>query len=164
MNEALRLGADGGLIPAVFGDSGEILTLGRKHRLASPAQRRALFARDRGCTFPDCPKTAAESEIHHATEWIHGGKTDVDTMTVVCGYHNNEAPRMGWQTLMINGIPHWKPPKWRDPEQRLQRNYLHHPELVRRDLVPDTPSDQTGDIADPGKPSNVGKAADAADR
>ena len=65
-------------------------------------------------------------------------------MAVVCGYHNNEAPRMGWQTLMINGIPHWKPPRWRDPDQRLQRNYLHHPELVKRDLVPDAPPVEPG--------------------
>jgi hypothetical protein len=31
---------------------------------------------------------------------------------------------------MINGIPYWKPPSWRDPQQRPRRNYLHHPELL----------------------------------
>lgn len=152
VNEALRVATDGRLIPAVFGDSGEILTLGRSQRLASPAQRRALFARDRGCSFPDCPRTAAESEIHHAPDWIYGGTTDVDSMTVVCGYHNNEAPRMGWRTVMIDGIPHWRPPRWRDPDQRLQRNCLHHPELVRHDLIPSQGRLTQPDLKDPGQP------------
>jgi hypothetical protein len=130
VDEALRIAADGALIPAVLGGTGEILDFGRARRLASRGQRRALFARDRGCTFPGCPKPAAQSEVHHATEWIKGGRTDLGSLAIVCGYHNNEAPRQGWQTVMIGGIPHWKPPSWRDPDQRLQRNYLHHPELL----------------------------------
>jgi uncharacterized protein DUF222 len=130
VDEALRIAADGALIPAVLGGTGEIIDFGRGRRLASRGQRRALFARDRGCTFPGCPKPAAESEVHHATEWVKGGRTDVGSLAIVCGYHNNEAPKQGWQTVMIDGIPHWRPPSWRDPEQRPRRNYLHHPELI----------------------------------
>lgn len=144
VDEALRIAADGALIPAVLGDTGEIIDFGRGRRLASRGQRRALFARDRGCTFPGCSKSAAQSEVHHATEWIKGGRTDVASLAIVCGYHNNEAPRQGWQTLMLGGIPHWKPPKWRDPEQRPRRNYLHHPELIRN-----LPSPVDDDIPDP---------------
>jgi hypothetical protein len=128
VDEALRIAADGALIPAVLGGTGEIIDFGRSRRLASRGQRRALFARDRGCTFPGCPRSAAQSEVHHTTEWVKGGR--------VCGYHNNEAPRQGWQTVMLGGVPHWKPPSWRDPEQRLQRNYLHHPELIGKLLSP----------------------------
>lgn len=130
IDEALRIAADGALIPAVLGGTGEILDFGRSRRLASRGQRRALFARDRGCTFPGCPKPASESEVHHSTEWIKGGRTDLGSLAIVCGYHNNEAPRQGWQTVMVNGIPYWKPPSWRDPQQRPRRNYLHHPELL----------------------------------
>ena len=43
-------------------DAGGILGYGRGRRLASPGQRRALFARDRGCTFPGCNRSAARSE------------------------------------------------------------------------------------------------------
>ena len=136
VDEALRIAADGALIPAVLGGTGGIIDFGRGRRLASRGQRRALFARDRGCTFPGCTRSAAQSEIHHATDWIKGGRTDIGSLAVVCGYHNNEAPRQGWQTVMLDGIPHWKPPRWRDPEQRLQRNYLHHPELVGKLLCP----------------------------
>jgi len=31
--------------------------------------------------------------------------------------------------VLINGIPHWKPPPWH-PNQQPLRNYLHHPELI----------------------------------
>jgi hypothetical protein len=30
---------------------------------------------------------------------------------------------------MINKIPHWIPPKWRDPDQVPIRNQAHDPEL-----------------------------------
>lgn len=128
--EALRLAADGNVLPAVLSDSGGILSYGRSRRLASPGQRRALFARDRGCTFPDCGKPAARSEIHHTTDWAAGGRTDLDSLAIACGYHNNEAPRQGWQTVMIDGVPHWRPPGWLDAERKPVRNYLHHPELL----------------------------------
>jgi hypothetical protein len=30
---------------------------------------------------------------------------------------------------MINKIPHWIPPKWRDSEQRPIRNHAHDPQV-----------------------------------
>ena len=80
------------MLPAILDDAGGILAYGRSRRLASPGQRRALFARDRGCTFPGCDRTAAQSEIHHTTDWATGGHTDLDTMAIACGFHNNQAP------------------------------------------------------------------------
>jgi hypothetical protein len=50
-------------------------------------------------------------------------------MAIACGYHNNEAPKQGWQTVMIHGTPHWQPPP-SHPQQQPQRNYHHHPELL----------------------------------
>jgi Domain of unknown function (DUF222) len=130
IDQALHLAADGGLLPAVLDDAGGILGYGRGRRLASPGQRKALFARDRGCTFPGCTRTAAQSEIHHTTDWATGGHTNLDTMTITCGHHNTQAPKMGWHTLMIDGIPHWQPPPWH-PYQQPLRNYVHHSELLR---------------------------------
>ena len=130
IDQALRLAADGGLLPAILDDAGSVLSYGRGRRLASPGQRKALFARDRGCTFPGCDRTAAQSEIHHTTDWAAGGHTNLDTMAIACGYHNTEGPKSGWRTIMINGIPHWQPPPWH-PSQQPLRNYLHHPELLR---------------------------------
>jgi hypothetical protein len=42
------------VISAVFATDSELLDLGRKARLVSPAQRADLALRDRGCAFPDC--------------------------------------------------------------------------------------------------------------
>jgi hypothetical protein len=130
ITETLRLAADARLIPVICDDAGGILAYGRSRRLASPGQRRALFTRDRGCSFPHCDRPAAQSQIHHITDWAHGGPTNLDTLTITCGYHNNQAPRQHWQATMINGIPHWIPPHWKDPTQTPQRNYHHHPELI----------------------------------
>ena len=132
VQDALRLAADGSVLPAVLDDAGGILSYGRGRRLASPGQRKALFARDRGCTFPGCTRTAAQSEIHHTTDWALGGHTNLHTMAIACGYHNTEAPKSGWRTVMINGTPHWQPPPWH-PEQQPLRNHLHHPELLAYD-------------------------------
>jgi hypothetical protein len=151
--EALRLAADEGCLPVVLaGDpddprqpGGAVLHHGRAKRLATAGQRRALFARDRGCSFPGCDKSPSQSQIHHAPEWTKNGQTNVDTMTVTCGYHNNEAPRQGWETLMIKGIPHWRPPRWLDAERRPRRNYLNHPEL----LLPRAPATNTPSGAQP---------------
>ncbi|MFL6164088.1 MAG: DUF222 domain-containing protein [Jatrophihabitantaceae bacterium] len=131
VDDALRLAAEGNVLPAVLTDAGGVLAYGRGRRLASAGQRKALFARDRGCTFPGCDRSAARSEIHHATDWAHGGATDLNSMAVACGYHNNLAPKQGWQTVMLGGVSHWQPPPWH-PRQQPQRNYLHHPELLMR--------------------------------
>ena len=129
INDALKLAADGGLLPAVLDEAGGILAYGLARRLASTGMRKVLFARDRGCSFPGCTRTAAQSEIHHATDWALGGPTNLDNLAIACGYHNTEAPKMGWRTIMIQGVPHWQPPPWH-PTQQPQRNYLHHPELL----------------------------------
>jgi hypothetical protein len=78
--EALKLAADGSVLPAILNDAGGVLAYGRKRRLASPGLRKAVIARDRGCTFPGCPRTAAQSEIHHATDWANGGPTDLNNL------------------------------------------------------------------------------------
>ena len=83
--EALRLAAEGHVLPAILNDCGGILAYGRGRRIGSLGQRKALFARDRGCTFPGCTRTAAQSEIHHAIDWANGGPTDLDNLAMAAG-------------------------------------------------------------------------------
>ncbi|MGN5735045.1 HNH endonuclease signature motif containing protein, partial [Arthrobacter psychrochitiniphilus] len=52
-----------------------IINLGRTQRLFTPTQRKALYARDLGCTFPDCTSPATWCEAHHITPWQDGGPT-----------------------------------------------------------------------------------------
>lgn len=64
---------------------GEPLALGRRRRLATKAQRRALLARDGGCARPGCTETRIERlHAHHLTPWRLGGRTDVSGMVLLC--------------------------------------------------------------------------------
>lgn len=50
------------------------LYLGRTRRLASAAQRIALFGSERGCSAPGCGTPAAYCQVHHAVRgWAEGG-------------------------------------------------------------------------------------------
>ncbi|VXB86776.1 HNH endonuclease [Arthrobacter sp. 8AJ] len=62
-----KIACDADIIPALLGTTGEILDLGRKTRLFTPAQRTALTARDQGCAFPKLhhPRTLVRSPPHH---------------------------------------------------------------------------------------------------
>ena len=69
--EALRLAAEAELIPVVLGDGGGVLAYGTSRRVATPGQRRALAARDRGCSFP----SATGPRIGHKPTTSSGGST-----------------------------------------------------------------------------------------
>jgi hypothetical protein len=58
--------------------------------------------------------------------WADGGRTDLNNLTLLCGYHHREHRKRGWTGQMINGAPHWRPPSWIDPSQTLRRNTTHH--------------------------------------
>jgi hypothetical protein len=72
----------------VFEDEdGQPLDAGRKQRVVSTPLRRALYARDRGCTFPGCHRKRY-LDGHHLEHWIDGGETVPDNMTLLCTYHH----------------------------------------------------------------------------
>jgi hypothetical protein len=65
------------------------LSVGRKTRAISPALRRALNARDRGCRFPGCPNTRYV-DAHHIRHWVHGGETKPSNLVTLCRYHHRQ--------------------------------------------------------------------------
>lgn len=82
----------------VFGLESEILDVGRKTRVWSPAQRRAIIARDRHCQGPGCRAKPRHCDIHHVDHWANGGTTSVDRGTLYCRpchtrEHIKEGPR-----------------------------------------------------------------------
>jgi hypothetical protein len=115
---------------AVFDDhTGQPLYLGRAARTASAAQRLALFARDLGCTKPNCTAPASRSQAHHVTNWREDGLTNVDTMTLACGCDNRLVDTGGWSTTMgPDGRTHWTPPPLLDVGQP-RTNQYHRPTL-----------------------------------
>jgi hypothetical protein len=63
----------------------EVLGVGRRRRLATRAQRRALLRRDGGCARPGCTETRIERlHAHHMRWWMFGGRTDVAGMVLLC--------------------------------------------------------------------------------
>ncbi|MFZ5870782.1 MAG: DUF222 domain-containing protein [Actinomycetota bacterium] len=102
--------------------SGAVLDLGRTVRTATPAQRRALHARDRGCIWPGCTIPARWTDVHHVTAWIHGGATDVAGLALLCGAHHAMVEHGHYRIVMIDGVPHVIPPPWVDPDQTPVRN------------------------------------------
>jgi hypothetical protein len=69
---------DAGLRIAVLGAKGEPLYQGRRERLFTPAQRRALAVRDGGCVGPGCTAPPSWCHAHHVKSWQAHGPTDVD--------------------------------------------------------------------------------------
>ncbi len=60
---ARRLACEANIIPVVLSSSGELLELGRRQRLASPAQRRALRILHPTCAFGTCRSLRSLSEL-----------------------------------------------------------------------------------------------------
>ncbi len=109
---------DGGVRLQIEGDKGEILWEGRHERLFTPAQRRALAARDGGCLGPNCTAPPMWCHAHHVIEWEHGGPTDVDNGALLCSFHHHQLHSGGFQLRMNHGVPELLAPPWLDREQR----------------------------------------------
>ena len=82
-----RLTCDGSLITIVEDDRGTPLDVGRKQRTVSTPLKRALWSRDRGCSFPGCHHTRYV-DAHHIHHWINGGDTSLENLTLLCTHHH----------------------------------------------------------------------------
>ena len=108
------------------------LAVGRTARTATPAQRRALAARDKGCIIPGCGIPAEACQTHHVTDWAAGGEhRPTESGAVVLGTSPPGRPRH------VDHHPHHRrrprPPTrtrrtTRNPLARQQQRTLdHHP-------------------------------------
>ena len=85
--ERLACGSD--LFGAVFSTDGDPLWMGRRVRLATDGQWRALVARDGGCVC--CGADPSRCQAHHLIPWQPptNGRTDVDQMVLVCSHDHH---------------------------------------------------------------------------
>jgi hypothetical protein len=117
----------------VLGGPSQVLDLGRTRRSFTPAQRRALTVRDRGCVAPGCDRAPAACDAHHQTQWDHGGPTDPANGALLCQYHHQQVHRQGWTiALAPNGYPHLLPPESIDPQRRPRQHHRFRLEQVNR--------------------------------
>ncbi|WP_235423686.1 HNH endonuclease signature motif containing protein [Pseudarthrobacter chlorophenolicus] len=133
-----KIACDADIIPALLGTNSEILDLGRKTRLFTPAQRLALTARDQGCTFPNCTIPAPWCEAHHITYWSHGGHTNTTNGTLLCTHHHHLIHKENWTINTTGGTPAFIPPPHIDPSQTPQQNHYFKPPLLPPQPQPPT--------------------------
>lgn len=85
---ARRLACDARARVLLSGARNGPLYLGRRRRLASPAQIATLTVRDDGrCRFPGCTHRRY-LHAHHVRSWLDGGRTDLDNLVLLCGFHH----------------------------------------------------------------------------
>jgi hypothetical protein len=82
-----RLACDANIVVVTEDERGTPLNVGRKQRIVSTPIRRAIWARDRHCTFPGCHRTRLV-QAHHVQHWVEGGETSVDNLTLLCWFHH----------------------------------------------------------------------------
>ncbi|WP_259401203.1 DUF222 domain-containing protein [Microbispora sp. H13382] len=85
-----RLARTSTLVRIVMNADGQVLDMGRKVRLATPAQRRAIYARYATCWIDGCPLPATRCQIDHADNWSTGGLTDLKLLGPACQFHNRD--------------------------------------------------------------------------
>ncbi|WP_378756545.1 HNH endonuclease signature motif containing protein [Microbispora bryophytorum] len=85
-----RLARTSALVRLVMNAEGQVLDMGRKVRLATPAQRRAVYARYATCWIDGCPLPATMCQIDHADNWSTGGLTDLKLLGPACQFHNRD--------------------------------------------------------------------------
>ena len=114
---ARRLACEANMIPTVLGTNSQPLDVGRAHRLATTAQRRAMLARSTTCEWHDCTTPASWCQAHHLTPWDENGPTNINNLAWLCNRHHHDAHEGGWHvTRDRHGHIHTKPPKQQRPD------------------------------------------------
>jgi hypothetical protein len=132
---ARRLACDASIVELLERD-GRPLALGRKRRSVSPALRRALDTRDRGCRYPGCNSTRLV-EAHHIEHWARGGATDLDNLILLCRRHHRLLHEQGYSIRLggdseprfvnrhgipVPSVPRPPPPSGADALRRRHRH------------------------------------------
>ena len=138
MRDVIRMAASAIHYLAVFDDHAERpLYLGRQKRIASADQRLICYARDRGCTRPNCLESGYRCEVHHSDDWAHGGCTDADKLYFLCSPDHGMASRGESRTIVTESGRLG----WTDGTGPPEINHAHHPdELLSGD--PDPPDQE----------------------
>jgi hypothetical protein len=127
-------GAD--LRAVVVDDTGAVVGVGRRTRVAPGWLRDAALALHDTCTEPGCQVAARVCELDHATPWYPAdpvtvpGRTDVGNVGPLCGTANHAKEREGWSVRQHrDGTRSWHharsglttrthPATWRPPPDR----------------------------------------------
>ena len=176
-----------GILERLLTIDGRILDLGRTVRTFTPAQRRAVIARDQGCRRAGCDRPAAHHcSIHHVQPWETGGTTDITNAVAKCDHdhlqdHRNHStdqldPDGTYTVTTPTGVTHTtRPPSW-DPPPRLDVHTTAEPAQplpfdptpIKRDDTPSRPptdpSPRQPPTSQPPPPPNRPEPTDSPER
>ena len=111
-------------------DGAKELALFHTKRLASPGQRIVLYAKERGCSHPNCPVSGYCCEVHHDDDYATTRRTDIHSLTLRCSPHHELITSGGWKTRKRHdGTTQTLPPPHLDRGQP-RINHYHHPEKL----------------------------------
>ncbi|TVP47023.1 MAG: HNH endonuclease [Gemmatimonadales bacterium] len=96
-----RLCCDATVVPLFLDAEERVADAGHARRVVSPALRRALEARDRGCRFPGCG--LRYTEAHHVRHWADGGETSLENCVLICLHHHRLLHEGGWKMDALPG-------------------------------------------------------------
>ena len=90
-----RLACDAGRIVMRHDPDERAVEVGARKRTITPALRRALQHRDRGCRFPGCGLPFTQG--HHIRHWAQGGPTTLSNLTLLCRRHHRSVHEDGFR-------------------------------------------------------------------
>jgi hypothetical protein len=96
-----RVACDGGLVAVAVDEADGVLDVGRRTRAIPTAIRRALLLRDEGCRFPGCSNTRF-LHGHHVQHWLHGGRTALDNLVLLCSFHHRLVHEGGFGIALVD--------------------------------------------------------------
>ncbi len=94
-----RLACDAAVVTVRRAADGRVLDVGRRTRAISPALRRALEHRDRGCRFPGCGLKLCDA--HHIRHWAEGGATKLTNTLLLCRRHHRAVHEEGFRVELL---------------------------------------------------------------
>jgi hypothetical protein len=94
-----RLTCDCALVKMTHENDGNVLDVGRRTRILSPALRRALTSRDEGCRFPGCGLRLCDA--HHVEHWADGGSTRLGNLVSLCRFHHRAVHEGGFRVELL---------------------------------------------------------------
>jgi hypothetical protein len=108
---ARRISCDGSIRRVVLAGRSEPLDVGRRTPVVSPALRRAVIVRDRGCRFPGCDRPHSWCDAHHVVHWADCGSTALANLVLLCRRHHRMIHvRGGFGLALEDGRPVFRRP------------------------------------------------------
>src|ERR1700687_3323720 len=94
---ARPIACDCSITPILRGAESHQVDVGRTRRSISPAKKRALVARDKGCRFEGCDRPPAWTDGHHIKHWADGGSDELANLVLLCRRHHYRFHEEGWR-------------------------------------------------------------------